>query len=46
MHGSFMTAFTQIEDGPTRKGASTVLSINFVGDGLRDLMDPHQRAAL
>ncbi len=24
----------------------TALSINFVGDGLRDLMDPHQRASL
>jgi peptide/nickel transport system permease protein len=23
----------------------TVLSINFVGDGLRDALDPHSRAA-
>lgn len=34
---------------PTLPGAAifiTALSINFVGDGLRDLMDPHQRASL
>jgi peptide/nickel transport system permease protein len=34
---------------PTLPGLAifiTTLSINFVGDGLRDLMDPHQRAAL
>jgi len=34
---------------PTLPGLAifiTALSINFVGDGLRDLMDPHQRASL
>jgi ABC-type dipeptide/oligopeptide/nickel transport system permease subunit len=34
---------------PTLPGLAifvTTLSINFVGDGLRDLMDPHQRASL
>lgn len=34
---------------PTLPGLAifiTTLSINFVGDGLRDLMDPHQRATL
>ena len=34
---------------PTLPGLAifiTALSINFVGDGLRDVMDPHQRAAL
>jgi peptide/nickel transport system permease protein len=34
---------------PTLPGVAifiTALSINFVGDGLRDLMDPHQRASL
>jgi ABC-type dipeptide/oligopeptide/nickel transport system permease subunit len=34
---------------PTLPGLAifiTTLSINFVGDGLRDLLDPHQRASL
>ena len=34
---------------PTLPGLAifiTTLSINFVGDGLRDVMDPHQRASL
>jgi peptide/nickel transport system permease protein len=34
---------------PTLPGLAifiTTLSINFVGDGLRDMMDPHQRASL
>jgi peptide/nickel transport system permease protein len=45
---SFMFAWSDIWL-PTLPGLAifiTALSINFVGDGLRDLMDPHQRASL
>jgi peptide/nickel transport system permease protein len=45
---SFMFAWSDVWL-PTLPGLAifiTTLSINFVGDGLRDLMDPHQRASL